>query len=187
MNFFRPRCTYTIVLLVDHVAKHARDLGHSLDADDTLDGKVSLVSEGACKVVRANLVSGNKSLCNEIAGPLVKQVGLPLVRHTTQPALGCAHIASDDRSVLGFLSVAQRHDEHVATFYLTREWTRIEIHEGVSPSSGMSSALPSLCPIALGYVEPIHIRVRCCLRRKNLTEVMDRVSSRPLSSRLILK
>ena len=71
--------------MVGSVPKHSRNLGHSLDANDTLDGEVSLVSERTSKVVRADLVSGDKSLRNEIAGPLIEQVGLQTVRQTTRP------------------------------------------------------------------------------------------------------
>lgn len=68
-----------------------------MDANDTLDGEVSLVSECTSKVVRADLVSGNERLGNEITGPLTKQIGLLIVRQTTPPTrVRTTHVFDDD-------------------------------------------------------------------------------------------
>ena len=68
--------THTVVRRFLAVSSEARDLGHRLDADNTLDGQVGLVRECASEVVRAELVRRDERICNEELRPLIKEITL---------------------------------------------------------------------------------------------------------------
>ena len=68
--------THTVVRRFLAVSSEARDLGHRLDADNTLDGQVGLVRECASEVVRAELVRRDEGVRNQVLSPLVEQVEL---------------------------------------------------------------------------------------------------------------
>ena len=68
--------THTVVRRFLAVSSEARDLGHRLDADNTLDGQVGLVRECASEVVRAELIRRDEGIRNQILGPLIEQVEL---------------------------------------------------------------------------------------------------------------
>ena len=68
--------THAVVAVRRLVTLEERNLGHSADTDDTLDGKVGLVSESAGKVVRRQLGGRNEGILNEVLRPLIEEVVL---------------------------------------------------------------------------------------------------------------
>ena len=51
---------YAIVVCLGGIAQETSDLGHSLDANNALNGKVGLVRKRARKVIRAELFRGDE-------------------------------------------------------------------------------------------------------------------------------
>lgn len=69
---YRTILAYAVIGAFCRVAQSRGNLGHSLDADDPLDGEIGLVGQGAGKVICADLISRNERIGDQELGPLVQ-------------------------------------------------------------------------------------------------------------------